>query len=102
MPAPFDKLRVNHEVEIMAWYVYIAKSKTGYYYTGISPNPKARIMKHNMGLGSQMGKQQGPFELAHIYPPFPTKFQARKCEEQVKGWSRAKKDNLINGIWTLY
>jgi len=83
----------------MDWYVYIAKSKFGHYYTGISPNPENRIIKHNIGKGSQMGKQQGPFTLVYISQKFPNKSEARKREAQIKKWTRDKKEKLINGEW---
>ena len=79
------------------WYVYIAKAKTGFYYTGITTDIIERITKHNKGKGSQMGRQQGPFMLAYQSPPFLTKSEARKREAQVKGWSRQKKEKLIKG-----
>lgn len=83
----------------MAWYVYIAKAKTGCYYTGITPDPNKRIIKHNSGQGSQMAKQQGPFELVYVSPEFPNKSGARKREAQLKKWSREKKEKLIKGEW---
>jgi len=83
----------------MSWYVYIAKAKTGYYYTGITPNPDSRIIKHNSGQGSQMAKQQGPFDLIYVSKEFPDKSSARKREAQIKKWSREKKEKLINGEW---
>jgi putative endonuclease len=83
----------------MNWYVYIAEAKTGYYYTGITTNPELRILKHNKGRGSQMARQQGPFELIYTSSPFPNKSEARKREAQIKGWSREKKQKLINGEW---
>ena len=83
----------------MLWYTYIAKAKTGYYYTGITTDPKVRIIKHNKGEGSQMGKQQGPFILIYTSPPFINKSRARKREAQIKGWSREKKEKLIRGEW---
>lgn len=83
----------------MSWYVYIAKAKTGYYYTGITNNPELRIIKHNSGKGSQMAMQQGPFELVYVSPEFPDKSEARKRESQLKKWSREKKKKLIRGEW---
>ncbi|MFQ6083820.1 MAG: GIY-YIG nuclease family protein [Candidatus Aminicenantia bacterium] len=83
----------------MPWYVYIAKSKTGKYYTGITTNPQERIIKHNKGKGSQLAKQQGPFSLLYTSHPFLNKSQARKREIQIKGWGRKKKEKLINGEW---
>ncbi len=83
----------------MVWYVYIAIARTGFYYTGITTNPRIRIEKHNKGIGSQMGKQQGPFTLVYKSKPFLNKSQARKREAQIKGWTRQKKDRLISGEW---
>ena len=75
----------------MQWYVYIAKAKSGYYYVGISPDPKKRIIHHNTGKGSQMAKQHGSFDLVYTSPPFPNRSEARKREVQLKKWSREKK-----------
>ena len=83
----------------MFWYVYIAKAKTGYYYTGITNDPSARITKHNSGKGSQMAIQQGPFELVYVSPSLANKSVARKREAQIKRWSREKKEKLINNEW---
>lgn len=81
------------------WYVYIAKAKTGRYYTGITTNPNERINKHNSGAGSRFAKEQGPFELVYISKILPNKSEARKREIQIKGWSREKKLKLIKGVW---
>jgi len=83
----------------MTWYVYIAESKFGHYYTGITTDTAKRILKHSTGKGSQMGKQQGPFTLIYVSRPFPNKSLARKREIQIKGWTREKKQKLINGDW---
>ena len=83
----------------MHWYVYIAKSKFGHYYTGITTNAKARIIKYNTGKGSQMGKQQGPFTLVYVSKPFPNKSEAKIKEIQIKGWSKEKKEKLIKREW---
>jgi predicted GIY-YIG superfamily endonuclease len=83
----------------MGWYVYIAKARTDRYYVGTTTNPQKRIIAHNKGDGSRMAKQQGPFNLAYISANFCTKSDARKREIQIKGWSRDKKEKLINGQW---
>jgi len=89
----------NRRATFMFWYVYIAIAKTDRYYTGITNNPKQRIVKHNSGKGSQMAIQQGPFKIAYVSDPFPNKSAARKREIQIKGWNREKKEKLISGIW---
>jgi len=83
----------------MEWHVYIAKARTEYYYTGISPDPIERLKKHNSAKGSQMAIQQGPFELLYVSSPFPNKSEARKREAQIKRWTRRKKEKLIAGEW---
>ncbi|KKW35989.1 MAG: Excinuclease ABC C subunit domain protein [Candidatus Adlerbacteria bacterium GW2011_GWA1_54_10] len=83
----------------MKWFVYIAQAASGYYYVGISPNPKERIICHNAGAGSQMARQHGSFELVYSSAPFPNKSEARKREIQLKGWSKEKKLKLIKGEW---
>ncbi len=83
----------------MYWYVYIAKARTGKYYTGITTAPSMRIEKHNTGKGSRMAQQQGPFSLVYTSSPFKNKSEARLREVQIKGWSRQKKEKLIQGEW---
>ena len=83
----------------MSWFVYIAKAKTGRFYTGITKNTENRIIKHNSGQGSKFAKDQGPFQLVYSSEPFSNKSQARKREIQIKGWSRDKKLKLINRNW---
>ena len=82
-----------------SWFVYVAKAKTGRFYTGITTDPAKRIIAHNNGKGSRFAKDQGPFELTYTSPAFPNKSEARKREIQIKGWRRVKKLNLINGKW---
>ena len=84
----------------MAWYVYIAKAKTGRYYTGITTDSEARIKKHNEGKGSRFAEQQGPFALVYVSSVFPGKSKARIREIQIKGWTKEKKERLIKGEWT--
>jgi predicted GIY-YIG superfamily endonuclease len=81
----------------MVWFVYIAKAKTGRYYTGITTNTTKRLAEHNKGYGSRFARQQGPFELVYS-ASFSSKSEARKREIQIKGWSRNKKELLINNL----
>jgi predicted GIY-YIG superfamily endonuclease len=81
------------------WYVYIARARTGRYYVGMTTDSYARIDKHNNLLGSRLAVQQRPFTLAYVSQPFEDKSAARRREEQIKGWSRIKKEKLISGEW---
>jgi putative endonuclease len=80
------------------WYVYIAQTGTGYYYTGVSNDVAKRIEKHNSGHGSKFARMHGDFRLVYTSEP-ATKSEALKREIQIKGWTRAKKKKLISGDW---
>jgi len=83
----------------MNWYVYIAKAYTGRFYTGITTNPKERIIRHNSKRGARFAINQGPFKLVYLSKSFDNKSEARIREVQIKGWTRVKKIKLIKGIW---
>ncbi len=46
-----------------------------------------------------MAKEQGPFSLVYVSGRFLDKSSARKRESQIKGWTKEKKERLINGVW---
>ena len=81
------------------WNVYIAKSKTNRYYTGMTTNTGERLKRHNSGEGSRFAVQYGSLEIVYESPKFSSKSEARRREIQIKGWSRAKKELLIFGIF---
>ncbi|MDA1208880.1 MAG: GIY-YIG nuclease family protein [bacterium] len=83
----------------MSWYVYIAQARTGRYYTGITQNPNQRMIDHKRGKGAKFAHDQGLDHFTYISPPLITKSEARKREIQIKGWTREKKENLIQGEW---
>ena len=80
------------------WYVYIAKTESGYFYTGVSNNVAKRIEKHNTGKGSKFARMHKNFNLAYTSGPL-TKSEALKREIQIKGWTHTKKEKLISGEW---
>lgn len=92
-------LSEQSESKTQSWYVYVAKGKTGRYYTGITINPSERINKHNSGKGSRFAVNQGPFELVYLSKAYRSKSMARLREVQLKGWTHAKKEKLISGEW---
>ncbi|MCH7558822.1 MAG: GIY-YIG nuclease family protein [Planctomycetes bacterium] len=63
------------------WHLYIIE-KSDKYYTGITTDLKNRLRQH--GNPPLLYKET-----------FPDKHQAAKREKQIKGFSRAKKGNLI-------
>ncbi len=63
------------------WHVYIIQ-KGNNYYTGITTNLVKRIRRHG---NAKLLYQEN----------FPDVSQAAQREKQIKGWSRAKKEQLI-------
>ena len=81
------------------WYVYIAETKIGRYYVGITTNVQRRIKEHNDGNGAKLAIDQNGFVLKYVSDPFESKSKARMREIQIKGWTRQKKEKLISGEW---
>ena len=80
----------------MNFYVYILLCANGAYYIGYTDNLDQRLKAHNEVRGSTYTKRNGPVTLVYS-EPFPTEQEAMKREKQLKRWSRAKKQALIDG-----
>jgi putative endonuclease len=77
-------------------YVYILKCSDGTYYTEVSSNLESRMVKHNAGFYPDcytFGRR--PLDLL-FYCEFTDINLAIETEKQIKKWSRAKKEALIN------
>ncbi len=78
------------------YYVYIVKCSDNSYYTGVTNDVERRILEHNFDEN----------KTAYTYRKRPVKLvwfeyyndinQAIEKEKQIKGWSRKKKEALIN------
>ena len=78
-------------------YVYILKCADKSYYTGFTNNIERRIEEHNLGLNIYSYTfSKRPIELIW-YNKFSSEFEAIEWEKKIKGWSRKKKEALING-----
>ncbi len=77
-------------------YVYILKCSDNTYYTGITSNLERRIIEHKLGkhIESYTYKRR-PIELM-FYTEFSDISIAIQTEKQIKKWSKAKKEALIN------
>lgn len=81
------------------FYVYILKCTDNSYYTGVTNNPELRIKQHNMGLNPRSYTySRRPVELVFMNE-FKYIDQAIAFEKQVKGWSRRKKEAIIQNEW---
>lgn len=65
------------------------------FYVGITPNPKERIAEHR-NKECIATKEFSDFKMVYC-EKYLNKFEAVKREKQIKGWSRTKKQMLIEG-----
>jgi predicted GIY-YIG superfamily endonuclease len=82
------------------FYVYILKCSDGSYYTGHTEDLEKRISEHNQGLIDGYISQKLPVELVY-HSTFGSRDEAFHAERKIKGWSRKKKEALINQNWAL-
>ncbi|MFD4422727.1 GIY-YIG nuclease family protein [Agromyces sp. NPDC058484] len=80
----------------MAW-MYILRCSNGAFYTGSTAQDiEARVWQHNEGLGANFTRKHRPVELVYC-ETWDRVDDAYTREKQVQGWSRAKKQALIDG-----
>lgn len=81
----------------MAW-VYILECSDGTYYTGSTENLEKRLYEHNAGAFGGYTSTRRPVRLVYSCE-LPDAHEAFLRERQIKGWSRRKKEALINNEW---
>ncbi len=80
-------------------YVYILKCADGSYYTGVTNNFAKRVAEHNEGIDTKSYTyKRRPVDLVFV-ELFQIYHQAIAFEKQIKGWSRKKKEALIEQNW---
>lgn len=77
-------------------YLYILECSDGSYYTGSTKDIELRLQHHLAGEGSGYTKCRLPVILIYL-EEFPRIDEAFYREKQVQGWSRKKKEALIQG-----
>ena len=80
----------------MIGYVYILECCDGSYYVGSTIDLQRRLEEHQSGQGSRWTKGHLPVKLVY-YEKYDRIDKAFEREKQLQGWSRAKKEVLING-----
>ena len=78
------------------WYVYILNCNKKTFYVGITNDLKSRLVEHK-NKQSFFTKKFSDIDLVYT-EKFNTKTESAKRERQLKGWSRKKKQLLINGL----
>lgn len=81
----------------MKGWVYILLCSDGSYYTGSTNNLEQRILQHQSGQGANYTKKRLPIQLIYVEEYLRIE-DAFYREKQIQGWSRRKKEALINGI----
>jgi putative endonuclease len=83
------------------FYLYILKCADKSYYTGVTNDLEKRLSEHkNTNNMKSYIYHKRPFKLVYI-EVFNDIREAISREKQIKGWSRKKKEALINQDWEL-
>ena len=84
----------------MKGYFYILKCDDGSYYTGSTKDISKRIQLHQNGLGANYTRRRLPVRLVYL-EEFSRIDEAFYREKQIQGWSRKKKEALIEKNYDL-
>jgi len=83
------------------YFVYILCCSDNSYYTGVTNDLERRLYERENSLDSKSYTfKRRPVKLV-FHEMFNDINQAIAFEKQLKGWSRAKKEAIINGDWDL-
>ena len=82
----------------LAYYVYMLRCSDGSYYVGHTNDLEQRLAAHERGAIEGYTLSRRPVELVFSVR-FSRRLEASHRERQIKGWSRAKKEALIEGDW---
>ena len=80
-----------------SFYVYLLQCSDGSYYCGQTDSIESRMQQHYTGEIGYTSTRK-PVQLVW-QGEFETREGAIAFEQQIKGWSRAKKEALIAGDW---
>jgi putative endonuclease len=77
-------------------FVYMLKCADGSYYVGSTRDIEKRLQQHSTGQGAAYTKRRLPVVLVFAQE-FERVDDAYLLEKRVQGWSRAKREALIEG-----
>jgi putative endonuclease len=80
----------------MIGYTYILECSDGTYYTSSTKDLEIRLTQHQDGEGANHTKKRLPVKLVYV-EEFQRIDEAFYREKQIQGWSRKKKEALIEG-----
>ena len=79
-------------------YVYLLRCSDGSYYVGHTNDLEQRLAAHERGAIEGYTLSRRPVEWV-FSDQFSKRLEAFHRERQIKGWSRARKEALIEGDW---
>ena len=79
-------------------FVYILLCNDDSYYTGVTNDIDRRLHEHNHSDNDSYTSKRRPLTLVYSQE-FNDIRQAIALEKQIKGWTRKKKQALINEDW---
>ncbi|TVV72516.1 TrmJ/YjtD family RNA methyltransferase [Sphingomonas solaris] len=82
----------------MSFHTYMLQCADGSYYVGHTDDLETRLAQHQAGEAPGYTHNRRPVTLVWS-EDFSDREQAFAVEKQLKGWSRAKKEALIEGDW---
>lgn len=82
----------------MSFWIYILRCADSSYYTGHTDNLEQRIGEHQNSLCGGYTATRLPVELV-FSQECATREEALAAEQQIKGWSRKKKEAMMRGDW---
>jgi len=82
-----------------SYFVYILQCNDTSYYTGFTNNLERRLGEHSSGKNKDCYTfDKRPLKLVW-YETFNNVLDAISTEKKIKGWTRRKKEALINEDW---
>lgn len=82
----------------MSFWVYILHCADNSYYSGHTDNLEKRIGEHQNGQCGSYTANRLPVKLV-FSQECSTREEALAAEQQIKGWSRKKKEAMMRGDW---
>ena len=81
-----------------SFHIYILRCSDGSYYTGHTDELESRLAAHQQGSFGGYTSRRRLIELVYS-SEFVSRADALEMERRIKGWSRRKKEALIEGDW---
>ena len=83
----------------MSFWLYVLRCGDGSYYTGHTDDLEHRLQQHHAGVLGGYTASRKPLSLVYSCE-FVSREEALAAEQQIKGWSRKKKEAMMRGDWT--